>query len=79
MALYSVYFFCNECGDVHPLGISVNLDDGPTKKESVNDVYQGKELPGSIVTLNNISTICPKTKIKTSQKNNDQVFLVPIA
>lgn len=79
MAVYGVYFFCNECSDVHPLGISINLNDGPAKKESINDVYDGKELPKEIATLSNNKTICPKTRKLTSQKDNNQVFLVPVS
>ena len=33
MATYSVYAFFNSCGEVHPMGISIALADGPVKKE----------------------------------------------
>ncbi len=79
MAKYMVHFFCNECADVHPMGISVSLDDGPVKKESIGDTYAGKELPKELATLTNIRTTCPKTGKLTSQENNHQVFLVPMA
>jgi hypothetical protein len=78
MAKYSVHFFCNECGDVHPIGISVNLNDGPTQKASIGDTYAGKELNPNIANLINNKTKCPKTDKWTSQKDNNQVFLVPI-
>ena len=77
MATYSVYFFCDECGEVHPLGISINLNDGPTEKASIGDVYAGKEIDPNIVNMMGNSTICPNTKKMTSQKDNNQVFLVP--
>lgn len=76
MATYSVHFFCNECSEVHPLGITISLDDGPAKEGSINDTYQGKTLPPEIATLTNNKTICPKTGKITSQKDNNQVFLV---
>ena len=79
MAQYSVHFFCDECGQVHPLGISITLDDGPAEKESIGNLYAGKELPQKIATLTGNMTNCPKTGKLTSQKNNDQVFLVPVA
>lgn len=78
MAMYSVHFFCDECGDVHPLGISINLDDGPVDKASVGDVYAGKEIDPKIVNMTNNYTTCPKTGKRTSQKDNNQVFLVPM-
>ena len=77
MAKYSVYFFCDECSQVHPLGILIDLNDGPVKKESIGDTYAGKELPPQIVTLIGNMTNCPNTGKLTSQKDNNQVFLVP--
>ena len=79
MATYSVHFFCNECSGVHPLGITVNINDGPAKAGSINDTYQGKELPPELATLTNNKTTCPITRKITSQKDNKQVFLVPIS
>ena len=78
MAKYSVHFFCNECSQVHPLGINISLNDGPADKASINDTYAGRDLPPEIAMLIGNRTICPNTGIMTSQKNNDQVFLVPI-
>jgi hypothetical protein len=79
MAKYSVYFFCDECSQVHPLGILIELNDGPAKKESIGDTYAGKALPPQIATLKGNMTTCPVTKRLTSQEDNNQVFLVPVA
>ncbi len=27
MAYYDVYVFCNNCGDVHPMGIRIEIND----------------------------------------------------
>ena len=78
MAQYNVYFFCDECSEVHPLGISIGLDDGPPDKESIGDVYRGKDLPPKVARLIGNKTICPNTGKLTSQADNDQVFLVPM-
>ena len=78
MAKYMVHFFCDECSEVHPIHIVIDLNDGPAKKESINNLYAGKELPPSIATLTNNKTMCPKTGRLTSQSDNNQVFLVPI-
>lgn len=78
MAKYSVHFFCDECSRVHPLGISISLNDGPVDKASINDVYQGKEIDPMIVNMQNNFTQCPVTGHMTSQKDNNQVFLVPV-
>jgi hypothetical protein len=78
MANYSVHAFCNECFEVHPLGIIINMNDGPVKKESINDTFAGKEIPSNFQFVNNMFR-CPKTKKMTSQKDNDHVFLVPVS
>jgi hypothetical protein len=78
MAKYSTYFFCDECSQVHPLGINRTLDDGPSAKASIGDTYSGKELPPQVAQLMGNMTKCPSTGKLTSQKDNDQVFLVPI-
>jgi hypothetical protein len=78
MAKYSVYFFCDKCGQVHPLGITIELNDGPPDRASIEDTYAGRELPPQIVTLTGNMTQCPNTRKMTSQKDNKQVFLVPI-
>ncbi len=79
MAKYMVHFFCDECSNVHPLGIVVELNDGPAQKESINDTYAGKELPTAVATLIGNKTTCPNTKKLTSQSDNNQVFLVPVS
>jgi hypothetical protein len=78
MTNYSVYFFCNECSQLHPMGVTIALNDGPQAQASIGDTYAGKELPPSVATLSDNRIECPTTRKLTSQKNNDQVFLVPI-
>ena len=76
MARYQVQVFCNECAYTHPMGISVALDDGPPEKESIGNLYVGKDLPPDIAQLQNNRTICPNTGHWFIQKDNNQVFLV---
>lgn len=75
---YDVYVFCNECGDVHPMGLRIKLEDGPADKQSIGDTYSGKDLPREIANLMNNRTQCPKTGKMFIQKDNHQVFLVPV-
>ena len=79
MPLYSVYFFCNECGQPHPLGVAVQLDDPNFDKKTLRDVYSGRDLPPEIMMMRNNFTNCPVTGNLTSQKDNAQVFLVAAA
>jgi hypothetical protein len=79
MAKYSVHVFCDGCGDVHPMGIAIELPDGPANRASIGDVYQGRDLPPQIAALINNRIVCPQTKRWVLQRNNNQVFLVPIS
>jgi hypothetical protein len=50
MARYEIFVYC-DCGDVHPMGMSVELNDGPVDKQSVGDTYKGKEIPPELLDL----------------------------
>jgi hypothetical protein len=79
MEEYSVYVYCEDCGETHPMGICVGLDDGPAKKASIGDAYKGKALPKNIVNMADNKITCPKTGNWIAQRDNKQVFLVPVA
>ena len=49
MAQYDVYVFCDDCGETHPMDISIGLDDGPAEKASIGDIYKGRDLPQDVV------------------------------
>ena len=78
MVNYDVYAFCNECSVPHRMGIGLALDDGPTKKESIGDTYAGREMPPQVANLINNQTVCPNTKKFFTQRDNNQIFLVPV-
>jgi len=78
MAQYDVYVFCDDCGETHPMDISIGLDDGPAEKASIGDIYKGRDLPQDVVDMIDNYTQCPKTGKMILQKDNDQVFLVPV-
>lgn len=75
--LYGVLVSCNKCGGVHEMGISVCLEDGPADKQSIGALYNGKTLPKNLADLTNNSVTCPKTGRRSTQKSNQQIFLVP--
>lgn len=76
-AQYRVVVSCNKCGGEHELGILVVLDDGPLTKQSIGAWYKGKPLPKSLADLTNQCITCLKTGRQSTQKNNEQIFLVP--
>ena len=53
MGIYDVYVFCDECNDSHDMSFCISLDDGPAEKESIENLYAGKELPSYFATLLN--------------------------
>lgn len=75
--LYGVLVSCNKCGGVHEMGFSVVLEDGPFDKQSIGALYKGKTIPKNLADLANNSVSCPKTGRQSTQKNNQQIFLVP--
>jgi hypothetical protein len=78
MEQYSVLVYCADCGETHPMGICVGLDNGPSKKASIGDAYQGKALPKNIANMADNRITCPKTGNWITEADNNQVFLVPI-
>jgi hypothetical protein len=78
MADYDVYVFCNECNDVHSAELRIELQYGPIDKQRVSDVYSGREPPAVIKMLKNSYYQCSKTGKTFFQKDQKQVFLVPV-
>ena len=78
MAQYSVYAFCDHCSDPHPMGINMTLDDGPAEKESIGNLYKGKEVPSKIAMFTRNYVRCPHTGRMFIQEDNNQIFLVAL-
>ena len=79
MAKYAVYVFCDECMQPHPMGISIDLKDGPVEKTSIGDLGAGEELPPNVAKLIKNEITCPNTGKSFIQEDNNKVFLVPIS
>lgn len=78
MAKYAIHVFCNECFETHPLGVLIDMNDGPADKASLNDLYAGKSIPSNIANFINNQTMCPKTRKMFTQQDNNQIFLVAV-
>jgi hypothetical protein len=59
------------------MAVTVILKDGPIEKQSIGQVYQDRNLPESLAKLSRMSTTCPATGRRSTQKDNHQIFLVP--
>ena len=78
MVHYDFYFYCEECGQTHPLGVKIPIKDGPPTQRSVGAFFAGKQPPPKIANLIDSQVLCPKTGELYTQKDLNQIFLVPI-
>lgn len=78
MASYDVHVFCDECSGVHPMGVRIQLNDGPADKQSVGDTYRGKSVPTTVANFIHNYVTCQKTGKLFVQQDNNQIFLVPV-
>lgn len=81
--MYEIHLFCDHCSQTHGLGIALSLNDGPVKKESIGNAYEGKDIPDVIKqNIHSNITICPNTRkpiVQVSTPNYYNSFLVPVA
>ena len=78
MPRYDSLAVCNACGEAHSTGITITLQNGPRKKQSVADAFVGEDLPASLATLKNNRVYCPKTGRGYAQTDYKKIFLVPL-
>jgi hypothetical protein len=55
------------------------LDLGPVDNKRLGDVYDGQELPSQIASLLDNWFTCPSAHQLYRQKDNKQVYLVPVS
>ena len=78
MARYQVSAMCNACGDLHTTGITVALNDGPTKKQSIADAFPGGKNSPAQLTAQELRVYCQRTGRHYTQKDKKKVYLVPV-
>jgi hypothetical protein len=72
----SIFVFCNKCARIHDTGISLMMQHGPVRKQSLADLYNGN-VPKSLTGLTRIVVTCPWTGKQSLQTDNRRIFLVP--
>jgi len=72
-----IFIFC-DCSDFHPMGIFLELKDGPAGTKNIADAYQGKEIPPNLMRVVDNPVRCPKIN-KVFQPTMKQIFLMPAA
>ena len=76
MPIYSVYYFCNACSKVHPMGIDFNLEAAVDDWSTIQDVYAGHHVSRRLMTIELNELRCPETGRTVTQQDNNQLFLV---
>ena len=59
------------------MGMVFRMEEGPVVEQSLSAAYEGKPLPPQAMAIEAHKTLCPKTGKSFTQKNHDQIFLVP--
>ena len=77
MPAYDISFRCEECGRDHLALLKLHLEEGPDRKQSLNEYFQGSSVPPQVEAVREHHALCPKTGRKFSVKNNSDIFLVP--
>ena len=75
---YSIRFKCDECGQIHPMGHDILLENGPASKTTIGDFFAGREIDSQVVKIIRNKTLCPRTGNLTSQQDVRQIFLAPL-
>lgn len=74
---YRFLVTCNKCGRIHSTGFSVLLQEGPDRRQSLAELYDGNP-PESLASLATTRVTCPFTGKQFSQKNYCHIFLIPV-
>lgn len=77
MPTYDVSVYCKDCGVDHPVLLRVYVEDGPERKQSIADLFQGRLLPPQVAAIRWHNALCYKTGKKFHYQNDNEIFLVP--
>jgi hypothetical protein len=78
MARYNVLYFCEQCRRIHPMGMSLPLEDGFLKMKTLAEAYSGKSLPFHLAMLVGSSVTCRETGKSFILEDINQVYLAPV-
>jgi hypothetical protein len=79
MARYNVLYFCKACSHIHPMGVSLSLEDGPAMTtKHVGEAYADKTLPLNVIMLVGASVKCPETGKSFVLDDTNAIYLAPV-
>jgi hypothetical protein len=74
---YTIYVYCDDCSDVHPMPLKIHLRQGPVHKQSIGSFYQDRPVPEKLAKLARFVVKCPQTGKSFVKKDHAQIFLIP--
>jgi hypothetical protein len=77
MAVYDVVARCAHCGAEHPILMKIFLSNGPTRRQSVAEVFRGQPLPPQVSALKRHSALCLKSGKKYQLTEEQSIILTP--
>ena len=78
MPTYDVTARCKDCGIDHPVLLSLHIDEGPDRKQSITESFRGRIVPPQVAAIRSHKALCPKTGRKFPLDNDSETFLVPL-
>lgn len=78
--LYKVEAKCDECGYLHPLDVTIELEDGPSERTNLLDAfsYRGRQIPQELTYLVNLpQKPCPMLGVYTAQRSHFRIYITP--
>src|SRR5262249_34233677 len=75
-AHYRMHVFCNACSVQHPTSLTIECAEKLSSDRSVEDIYDGREVPERLVMTMNHTFRCPNTGKLFMQPDNRRVVLV---
>jgi hypothetical protein len=73
---YSIFVSCSKCARIHDTGISLMMQHGPVRKQSLADLYNGN-VPKYLIDVSHTLVTCPWTGKQSVQTDNQKIYLVP--
>jgi hypothetical protein len=79
MKSYRVLVLCDYCDRAHPTGITLDLDDDLSNKQTVAEAFKDKRMPPVINKLQRNAILCRESGMSVMLTDPGKIYLVPIA
>lgn len=77
MPTYDLSVRCKDCRLDHPVLLRLHIEEGPDRKQSIAELYNGRSVPPQVAAIRGHIAFCHKTGRKFPLENDSEIFLVP--